>query len=118
MRAASLEENISPDQDYVELGSLYQKLAERSSTEEEKRRYGELAIEQWDYALRVPGLLKSRKDDIKLLRDIATSRLEGSPGELDTDAWASSLPAARTVQGGTDEGNGPSQPKDFSTESS
>ena len=28
--AASLEENISPDQDYVELGLLYQKLAERS----------------------------------------------------------------------------------------
>ncbi len=118
MRAASLEENISPDLDYAELGQLYQKLAERSGEEEEKRRYQELAIEQWDYALRVPGLLKRRKDGLKLLRDVVTSRLEGNPGELDTDARASSLPAARTVQGGSDEENEPLQPKDFSTESS
>ena len=75
MRAAAVDENFAPDQDYVELGSLYQKLAERSVSEETKRGYWERAMEQWDFALRVPGLLKSRRDDIRLMRDVVASKL-------------------------------------------
>ena len=116
--AASLEENISPDQDYVELGSLYQKLAERSTTDEERRRYRELAIEQWDDALRVPGLLKSRKDGIKLLRDVVSSRLKGNSGGFEIDSMTSSLRSTRTVLGGTDERSVASQSEDSQKESS
>ncbi len=122
MRAASLEENISPDRDYVELGSLYQKLAERSATEEEKQKYEQLAIEQWDYALRVPGLLKSRRDDIKLLRDVFASRLDGDAAALKAGTVPSVLGAARGVQGGTrgiveSQRSRASQPEDSSEES-
>ncbi len=122
MRAASLEENISPDQDYVELGSLYQKLAERSATDEEKQRHEQLAIEQWDYALRVPGLLKSRRDDIKLLRDVFASRLDGDAAALETGTTPSSLRPTRGVQGGTraiveSQRSSASQPEDSSEES-
>ena len=115
--AASLEENISPDQDYVELGELYHQLAERSTTDEEKRRYRELAIKQWDDALRVPGLLKSRKDGIKLLRDIVSSRLKGNSGGFDLDSTTSSLRSTRTPQGGTDERSVALQSQDVSKES-
>ena len=101
MRAASLEENISPDQDYVELGSLYQQLSERSATDEEKQGYERLAIEQWEYALRVPGLLKSRRDDIKLLRDVFASRLAGDAVGLEAGTAPSFLRVPRSVQGGT-----------------
>lgn len=76
MRAASLEENIAPDEDYVELGSMYHKLAERSATAEVEREYRIKAIEQWDYALRVPGLLKSRREEIRLIRDIVASKID------------------------------------------
>lgn len=76
MRAASLEENITPDEDYVELGSMYHKLAERSATAEVELEYRIKAIEQWDYALRVPGLLKSRREEIRLIRDIVASKVD------------------------------------------
>ena len=122
MRAASLEENISPDHDYVELGSLYRKLAERSATEEEKQEYELLAIEQWDYALRVPGLLKSRRDDIKLLRDVFASRLDGGATGLEAGTAPFSLRATRAVQGGArgtvvNRRSSASQPEDSSEES-
>ncbi len=97
MRAAALEENISPDQDYVELGSLYQTLAERSATEEDERHYLERAIEQWNFALRVPGLLKSRKDDVKLLRDVVASKLEGDIAGLGEGGVDSLVPAANEL---------------------
>ena len=112
------EENISPDQDYVELGSLYQTLAERSTSDEEKRRYRELAIEQWENALRVPGLLKSRKDGIKLLRDVMSSRLKGNSGGFEIDSMTSSLRSTRTLRGGTDERSVASQSEDSQKESS
>lgn len=93
LRAASLEGNIAPDEDYLELAALYERLTGSASSDAERRRYQALAIEQWDYALRVPGLLKSRKGDIKVLRDVIAGQLErytppetesAVAGELDT----------------------------------
>ena len=78
MRAASLEENIAPDEDYVELGTMYHKLAERSATAGVERDYRLRAIEQWDYALRVPGLLKSRREEIRLMRDIVAGSVDST----------------------------------------
>ena len=76
MQAAALEENLAADQDYVELGALYQTLAERSTSESAKHAYWTRAVEQWDFALRVPGLLKSRRDDIRLMRDLVANKLD------------------------------------------
>lgn len=92
MRAAALEGNYSADEDYVELGSMYQKLSERSVSQEAKRGYWEQAMEQWDYALRVPGLLKSRRDDIRLMRDLVSSKLEFSGFPLGGDEDLSAGP--------------------------
>jgi hypothetical protein len=76
MRAAALESNMQADQDYAELAGLYTQLAERSGDPAQRRRYFQQAVEQWDFALQVPGLLKTRKEDMKLLRDVAASKAE------------------------------------------
>jgi len=80
LRAAALESNMTPDQDYVELANLYQTLAARSGDPAQRRHQFQLAVEQWDFAMQVPGMLKSRKDDIKLLRDAAAANLDSESG--------------------------------------
>ena len=120
MRAASLENNFSPDQDYAELGSLHQKLAERGAIEGEKRHHYERAIEQWNYALRVPGLLKERKDDIKLLRDVVASRLEGDFAALGTtaiDASSLTMSGSQINMGTEGRHEAPSPSEDYLAES-
>jgi tetratricopeptide (TPR) repeat protein len=76
MRAGALESNMAPDEDYAELAGLYTQLAERSGDPAQRRWYFAQAVEQWDFALQVPGLLKSRKDDMKLLRDVAAGKAD------------------------------------------
>ncbi len=80
LRAAALESNMTPDQDYIELATLYQNLAAHSGEPAQRRHHFQLAVEQWDFAMRVPGLLRARKEDVKLLRDAAAGRLESETG--------------------------------------
>ncbi len=89
MRAGALESNMAPDLDYAELAGMYTQLAERSGEPAQRRHLFQQAVEQWDFALQVPGLLKTRKDDMKLLRDVAASKVEnefgaGTPGQTPT----------------------------------
>ncbi len=89
LRAAAQENNMTPDQDYVELAQTYQSVGARAGDPAQRRRYFAQAVEQWDLAMQVPGLLKSRKDDIKLLRDAAASRLDpGAQANTSGDAPA------------------------------
>ncbi len=93
MRAAAVENNMQADQDYAELAGMYTQLAERSGDPAQRRRYFQLAVEQWDFALQVPGLLRSRRDDMKLLRDAAAGKAENEFG-----ARAQAEPPASRVQ--------------------
>lgn len=104
MRAAALESNMTPDADYVQLATIYQGAAAQTGDPMQRRRYFQLAVEQWDFALQVAGLLKSRKEDIKLLRDSAVSKLEALPGgAVAGEATASMDPSTgvRTLLGTT-----------------
>jgi TolA-binding protein len=94
LRAAALESNMTPDQDYVELATTYQDLGARTGDPAQRRRYFGQAVEQWDFAMQVPGLLKGRKDDIKLLRDAAASRLD--PGAQTINSGDGSAAAGET----------------------
>ena len=88
MRAGALESNIAPDEDYAELAGLYTQMAERSGDPAQRRWYFAQAVEQWDFALQVPGLLKSRKDDMKLLRDVAASKADDEFSDMSTGGQA------------------------------
>lgn len=120
MRAAALESNMTPDADYVQLAMLYQGVAAQTGDPVQRRRYFQLAVEQWDFALQVPGLLKTRKEDLKLLRDAAASKLESFQGGV---AVAGETPAAdpatgvRTLLGNTFGAAGESPASDASLES-
>lgn len=106
MRAAALQDNMAPDEDYVELAALYRRLAEQAPTTAERERHLEHAIEQWNYALQVPGLLKSRKEDIKLLRDVAASKLKEPMRSSEPAAVgaAAAEPRIRQMNRGNQEG--------------
>ena len=77
LRAASLKENSSPDQDYLELAAMYEQRAQHANTADTQRRYLRAAVDQWDVALRLPGLLKIRKKEIRQRRDIVAEELGG-----------------------------------------
>ncbi len=123
LRAAALESNMTPDQDYVELATLYQTLASRSGDPAQRRYYFQLAVEQWDFAVQVPGMLRSRKEDVKLLRDAAAARLESetdgtvaqtgvegrTPRTQSITVGNTSAAAGETPSAVSNEGSGPSQ---------
>jgi tetratricopeptide (TPR) repeat protein len=69
LRAATLDANMTPEQDYLELASLYVTLADRSTSPVMEERYQTLAIEQWDHAIEVPGILSFLKNEIQLSRE-------------------------------------------------
>ena len=69
LMAATLDSNMTPEEDYLELASLYVALAERSVNDSMIERYRELAIEQWDHAIDVPGVLSYLKNEIQLKRE-------------------------------------------------
>lgn len=77
LRAASLEENRSPDEDFLELAAMYEQRAQHADTTELQQRYLRAAVDQWDVALRLPGLLKSRRKAIRQRRDIVAEELGG-----------------------------------------
>lgn len=75
LRAASLEGNYTADEDYLALATLYQAQAESAAHAEARRRYLSLAVDQWDFAMRSPGLTESRRREIKVRRDLTISEL-------------------------------------------
>ena len=77
LRAAALEENRAPDQDYLELAAMYEQRAQHTNTADLQRRYLRAAVDQWDVALRLPGLLKIRRKEIRQRRDIVAEELGG-----------------------------------------
>lgn len=75
LRAASLEGNYTADEDYLALAGLYQSQARAADDAGTRRRYLGLAVDQWDFAMRSPGITESRRREIKARRDLAISEL-------------------------------------------
>ena len=75
LRAASLEGNYTADEDYLALARLYQSQADQAADAESRSRYLSLAVDQWDFAMRSPGITESRRRDIKARRDLVISEL-------------------------------------------
>lgn len=75
LRAASLEGNYTADEDYLALATLYQEQAEHAPDAESRTRYLSLTVDQWDFAMRSPGIIESRRRDIKARRDLLIGEL-------------------------------------------
>jgi len=69
LRAATLDGNMAPEEDYLELARLYEKLGRMTASEVMATRYNSLAIEQWDNAIEVPGILSYLRNEIQLVRE-------------------------------------------------
>jgi tetratricopeptide (TPR) repeat protein len=80
LRAATLDSNMTPEEDYLELASLYVELAGRSASSVMQERYQTLAIEQWDHAIDVPGILSYLKNDIQLAREAMIEQMAQNKG--------------------------------------
>jgi hypothetical protein len=86
LRAASIESNPSPDEDYLELADLYRSLAERQPGEDLRRHYDELMKQQWQFAARIPGLPPARERAIRhLLEGESAPHGTGDSGQAKTD---------------------------------
>lgn len=68
-QAATMPNNYNADVDYHELGDLFLKRAESAQTAEEKTRLQRAAVDNWDHAMRVPGIDPVNKARIKEKRD-------------------------------------------------
>lgn len=74
LEAAAVAENVTPDQDFLELAAYYRRLSEDPTrTPAERERFAQAAIEQWENALATPGLVGARKKEIRLMRDVVAS---------------------------------------------
>lgn len=90
LRAASLEGNYTADEDYIALATLYEQLAKRATTTEDQIRNQKRAVEAWDYAVRLPGILNARKKDIDATREIVVEQLRAA-GAWDDDGMVNEV---------------------------
>lgn len=67
LRAASLEANLEPDKDFLELAILYRTLAEGTTNHVEEEEYRAMAVVQWRHALTVPALPALKKRQVQSL---------------------------------------------------
>lgn len=75
LEAAAVTENVTPDQDFLELAAYYRRLSEDPTrTPAERERFARAAIEQWENALATPGLVGARKKEIRLMRDVVAAQ--------------------------------------------
>ena len=84
LRAASLDTNFTPDQDYLELAALYKTYAAQTESEAEREDYVAEAIEMWNYALRVPGLPAPKRRAIKNYIAAEEQLLNEGPAPMST----------------------------------
>lgn len=82
LRAASLDTNFTPDQDYLELAALYKSFATETESELKRREYVAQAVEMWNYALRVPGIPAPRRRAIKNYIAAEEQLLDGEPAQV------------------------------------
>lgn len=91
MRAASLTENISPDEDYMELANIYNDLGLHESHPALAASYFEKAVANWDRVMRLPGTLSTKRRDLEVLSDYTKHRIRDLmanreiPQSIDTD---------------------------------
>lgn len=68
-QAASMSGNYTSDVDYDELGDLCKLRADRATTDNERKQMQAKAIENWNYAMRVPSIDPANKAKIQAKRD-------------------------------------------------
>jgi len=74
LQAVGLQDNHTPDVDYMELGALYRAMAERTSAAEARREYEQLAITQWMHAIQSPGIDPGAKKELRAKIDVLRER--------------------------------------------
>ncbi len=81
LQAARLEDNRKPDEDFEQVGLIYERLAEYSEEPAAQREHREMALEYWQYALESPGIDRVREDDLKRRISLIEAKLAGSEGQ-------------------------------------
>lgn len=75
MRAATLKENISPDQDYMELASIYNDLGVREQHAGLAASYLEKAVENWGRVMQLPGTFTATHRELEVLSEYTRHRI-------------------------------------------
>lgn len=70
MQAVGLQDNHTPDVDYMELGSLYRSMAERAADPAVRQEYETLAAAQWTHAVQAPGIDPATKKELRAKIDV------------------------------------------------
>ena len=65
MQSVGHQDNHTPDVDYMELGSVYRNLTDKTSAPDARRKYAELALAQWTYATQTPGIDPDSKRELR-----------------------------------------------------
>jgi LysM repeat protein len=74
LQAVGLQDNHTPDVDYLELGTLYRTMAERAPVSTARREYEQLAIAQWTHAVQSPGIDPAAKKELRAKIDVLRER--------------------------------------------
>jgi TolA-binding protein len=77
-QAAGLDGNPSPDEDYLNLGLLYESIAQRATTDADRRRYQDEAIGQLERAAQMSAIDPARKGEIGVKLAVLREKLSAS----------------------------------------
>jgi len=110
LQAVVLQDNHTPDVDYVELGTLYRSMADRAPTEEDRNEYERLAALQWTHAVQSSGIDPATKKELRakinvlrerglqgdVLQDGEQSESIGHPAD-ESASWPTEIPWEATA---------------------
>jgi tetratricopeptide (TPR) repeat protein len=74
LQAVGLQDNHTPDVDYLELGTLYRSMADRTSRAEDRSEYERLAALQWTHAVQSPGIDPATKKELRAKINVLRER--------------------------------------------
>ena len=77
LQAVSMSTNYTTDMDYEELGNLYKQEADAAKDAETKKKFQELALEQWSNAIKVRGVSPTHEKQLMFMRDQLQAELSG-----------------------------------------
>jgi tetratricopeptide (TPR) repeat protein len=110
LQAVVLQDNHTPDVDYVELGTLYRSMADRAPTEGDRNEYERLAAVQWTHAVQSSGIDPATKKELRakinvlrerglqgdVLQDGGRSESIGHPAD-ESATWPTEIPWEATA---------------------
>lgn len=102
LRAASLDENLAPDEDYLELAGMFNDLASHETSSTLATEYLEKAIVHWRSAIKSPGTIASKRRDINVLIEYAQTRIDNMNAGETADTTQAVTPSATPDPESTD----------------